>query len=250
MNVFDMALYGKIKGGGGGSSNLGTKTVNANGVYNASSDNLDGYSKVTVDVDNTYSAGDEGKVVKNGALASQTSATYSSAGTYDTTEINSVTVDVPVYYLSPDSGTIYQKIMDINITSFTNEKMGVNRYPYCPELEELTIRGMTSVSNTNNYVAKKCDKLRKVCFPELVGNDSSYMVINCTALVDIQIGSVGHAKNATIYGNAFSGCTNSDLVITIYVADDATLPYANSPWGATNATVVYRSATTGEVITV
>lgn len=37
-------------GGGGGSSTLIEKSISANGVYNASSDNADGYSKVTVDV--------------------------------------------------------------------------------------------------------------------------------------------------------------------------------------------------------
>lgn len=42
----------------------------------------------------------------------------------------------------------------------------------------------------------------------------------------------------------------AQLTITIYVADDATLPLANSPWSATNATIIYRSATTGEVIPV
>ena len=34
----------------GGGSTLGTKTITANGTYNASSDNLDGYSQVTVNV--------------------------------------------------------------------------------------------------------------------------------------------------------------------------------------------------------
>ena len=47
---------------------LGTKTINNNGTYEASSDDLDGYSSVTVEVPNSYVAGDEGKVVSNGAL--------------------------------------------------------------------------------------------------------------------------------------------------------------------------------------
>lgn len=34
----------------GGTTTLGTKTITTNGVYNASDDNLDGYSQVTVDV--------------------------------------------------------------------------------------------------------------------------------------------------------------------------------------------------------
>lgn len=35
---------------GGGSATLITKTVTANGTYNASSDNADGYSSVTVSI--------------------------------------------------------------------------------------------------------------------------------------------------------------------------------------------------------
>lgn len=77
-----------------GDATLGEKTITQNGVYNASADDLDGYSKVTANVPNTYTASDEGKVVDNGALVSQTSATYTSNDTYDTTKINSVTVNV------------------------------------------------------------------------------------------------------------------------------------------------------------
>ena len=110
---------------GGGGSTLIEKTVNANGVYNASSDSADGYSKVTVSVPasavdtgtksitangtgidvigyaavdvavpNTYAAGDEGKVVSGGALVAQTSDTVTTNDTYDTTLINSLTVNV------------------------------------------------------------------------------------------------------------------------------------------------------------
>ena len=37
---------------------LGAGSFSANGVYPASSDNLDGYNTVTISVPNTYSAGD------------------------------------------------------------------------------------------------------------------------------------------------------------------------------------------------
>ena len=80
--------------GGNASANLGSKTITANGTYLASSDNLDGYDEVIANVPNTYAAADEGKVVNNGALASQTAATYTTNDTYDTTLINSVTVNV------------------------------------------------------------------------------------------------------------------------------------------------------------
>lgn len=123
---------------GGGGSTLIEKTVNANGVYNASSDSADGYSKVTVSVPasavdtgtksitangtgidvigyaavdvavpNTYAAGDEGKVVSNGALVSQTAhAEVTQNGTIDTTLNNSVTVNVSGGGSDPTDGII------------------------------------------------------------------------------------------------------------------------------------------------
>lgn len=77
-------------------ADLGTKSISANGTYSASGDNLDGYSQVTVNVPNSYSQSDEGKVVSSGALVAQTarSSEITENGTYDTTENNSVTVDV------------------------------------------------------------------------------------------------------------------------------------------------------------
>ncbi len=73
-----------------------SKTITQNGNYNPEDDNADGYSAVTVNVPNSYAAGDEGKVVSNGALVAQTArATNITAnGTYDTTLNNSVTVNV------------------------------------------------------------------------------------------------------------------------------------------------------------
>lgn len=82
-------------GGGGGTAKLISKLIKTNGVYNASSDNADGYSKVTIDVDNTYVAEDEGKVVSNGALIAQTSGLVTKNSIVDTTTINQLIVDVP-----------------------------------------------------------------------------------------------------------------------------------------------------------
>ena len=111
----------------GGGSTLGTKSITNNGTYNASSDNLDGYSQVTVsvpasavdsgtksitangnnqdvvgyaavnvNVPNSYSAGDEGKVVSSGALVAQTAhadvTPTTSDQTIDTTTNNSIKV--------------------------------------------------------------------------------------------------------------------------------------------------------------
>ena len=67
----------------------GTKNINSNGTHN-----VVGYASAAVNVPNTYSQSDEGKVVQSGALVSQSSATYTENGTYDTTTKNEVVVDV------------------------------------------------------------------------------------------------------------------------------------------------------------
>ena len=67
----------------------GTKSISSNGTHD-----VVGYAAVNVAVPNSYSAGDEGKVVSNGALVAQSSDTVTTNDTYDTTLINSLTVAV------------------------------------------------------------------------------------------------------------------------------------------------------------
>ena len=94
MSFFEDIKAAKMIGGGGGTPApvLIEKSITANGSYSASDDSADGYSAVSVAVPNTYSAGDEGKVVNNGALVAQGSDTATQNGIVDTTLINSLTV--------------------------------------------------------------------------------------------------------------------------------------------------------------
>ena len=71
-----------------------SKLIQANGVYRAVDDGAEGYGVVTVDVPNSYSAADEGKVVENGGLIAQTALSVIHNGVYNTTNKNSVTVNV------------------------------------------------------------------------------------------------------------------------------------------------------------
>lgn len=78
------------------SANIQPVTILSNGVYSVSGD-VDGYSPVTVTVPNTYTLSDEGKVVDNGALVSQTGITITANNTtVDTTLYNSVTVNITI----------------------------------------------------------------------------------------------------------------------------------------------------------
>lgn len=68
----------------------GTKSITSNG----SNQDVVGYAAVDVAVPNSYTAGDEGKVVSNGELVAQSSDSVTQNGTVDTTLINSLTVNV------------------------------------------------------------------------------------------------------------------------------------------------------------
>lgn len=81
--------------GNGGGSVLILKNITENGHYSAADEGADGYSSVHIEVPNTYVAGDEGKVVSNGTLVTQTSELVTKNSIVDTTTISSLTVDVP-----------------------------------------------------------------------------------------------------------------------------------------------------------
>lgn len=67
--------------GGGGGADLGTKTIIENGTYNASSDNLDGYSQVTVNVP-TGTARSSSDLTVSGATVTAPAGLYASNATY------------------------------------------------------------------------------------------------------------------------------------------------------------------------
>lgn len=94
--MFDPVSYAMGKqagGGGGGDITVEPLSVTENNTYTAPSGKA--YSPVVVSVPNSYTAGDEGKVVSNGSLVAQTAhAKVTSNGTIDTTLNNSVEVDV------------------------------------------------------------------------------------------------------------------------------------------------------------
>ena len=107
--TFDAMSYiaGKKSGGGGGGGDITVEplSVTSNGTTTAPTGKA--YSPVVVNVPNTYAAGDEGKVVSNGALVAQTThAEVTQNGTVDTTLNNSVTVNVPNSYTAGDEGKV------------------------------------------------------------------------------------------------------------------------------------------------
>lgn len=86
MDILSYAL-GKKAGGG---ETSGFVNITSNGSHNVKQ-----YATAIVNVPNSYTAEDEGKVVSNGVLVAQSSTTKTANGTYDTTLINEVVVAFP-----------------------------------------------------------------------------------------------------------------------------------------------------------
>lgn len=85
--------------------------VTKNGTYQPRYDQMiAGYNKVKVNVPSTLTPEDEGKVVENGTLVSQSTKQITQNGTYDTTKNNSVVVVIPtaVNKTTIEDATIYK----------------------------------------------------------------------------------------------------------------------------------------------
>lgn len=127
-------------------------------------------------------------------------------------------------------------------------------YQYCYDLENVEVRvadGQSWTKDTNNQYEsrfRECTGL-KTAHMRIWQKYGHYFFRDCTALQSVTLGDIGVDVTA-MASLVFNGCTQSGLVITIYVDDNTAIPLAYSPWGATNATIVYRSSTTGEVRTV
>ena len=122
----------------------GTKNITANG----NNQDVVGFAAVNVNVPNTYSAGDEGKVVSSGALVSQTSATYTANATYDTTLINSVTVNVD------DAPTLQNKTESYTPT----ESVQTDTITASPGYDGLASVGVTIGAISDTYVGSAIDR--------------------------------------------------------------------------------------------
>ena len=92
MSSIKAIALAKAVGGGGPSVTVEELTVNQNGTTTAPPGKA--YNPVIAAVPNTYSAGDEGKVVSDGALVAQTSRTVTANNTYNTTLNNEMVVNV------------------------------------------------------------------------------------------------------------------------------------------------------------
>ena len=238
--IYDTTLNDEVEVAvSGASATLGTKSIVANGSYSASSDSLDGYSSVSVEVPNSYSASDEGKVVSSGALVSQTAraSSITQNGTYDTTLNDSVTVSVAGGG-GGDDGLIALFQGTGSVLSGSNLSV-VADYAACMN-NRLTGVYLGEAVTIGSSAFQSCTSLSEVSLPECteIGNNA---FDHCTALLSMSLPkcetlgfkAIGHANNlsevllpecTTVASQAFLSCANIEAVSlpkAVYVNDSA-----------------------------
>lgn len=156
---------------------------------------------------------------------------------------------VDEFFVAPISSAVYFKVMNIT-EEFKSISPGI--YQKAIHMEEYYAPNAVLLDAAIGQSAfQECAALRIVHLPK-ARHFMHYTFRFCTGLKEVQMGSVGYpVTNIALY--TFGGCTQSDLTIVVYVdaesiADIPTDVTIGAPWGATNATIIYRSATTGEEI--
>lgn len=212
------------------SPTLISKMISSNGTYNASEDEADGYDTVSVDVPNSYSAADEGKVVVSGALSIQGALSVYSNSIYDTTLFSQVSVEVPqpvlvsktvsengTYNPVDDSADAYSQVV-VNVSSgggglpdfvldgsggslFNSTLQTVRSYAFMSH-SGITDVEMTNVLSINNSAFYRCGNLKTASFPECIVIGTSAFA-SCSKLQSV---TFSEAQNIMSY--AFWKCTS------------------------------------------
>ena len=222
-----------VEGGGGGGVEVESLSVTQNKTYTAPEGKA--YSPVVVNVPNSYAAGDEGKVVSNGALVAQTSDSVTENGTVDTTLINSLTVNVAASGGAEDE--IIARTISGTYTNGTITQIGVNAFNSCSSLE---VARFSAVTNIGSSAFLNCSHLTAVSFPAAVSiGQAAFMY--CTKLSEASFPSV-----TTLSSSAFNSCaklTRASFPLATAIGDYAffkcgSLTEANFP----SATAIGTSA--------
>ena len=205
----------------------GTKSITSNGTHD-----VVGYASASVNVPNSYTAADEGKVVSGGALVAQTSDTVTANDTYDTTLINSMTVNVSggasitngIVVNSTDADG-YPTDIDYYGTDMFADCFGCGRTDqnhYLGKIENIDFKSLNSITEIPAYAFRSAgvrgNGIGALSFPNVtnVGVNAFWMAkissLTLPALTTITAAQVflsySPGKIASIYLPVLSSCPN------------------------------------------
>lgn len=177
---------------------LGTKTITNNGTYNASDDNLDGYSNVNINV--------------------QVQEISPSKLSFSYCEDNSIYLDNINISRLTDLSYIFQNCINVtslNLSRFSSFNPSVNTlrnmFQHCDNLLSIDVSNF----NTSNIInmTSMFDSCAKLTLIDLSSFDTSNVVnlsnifFNCNSLEEINISSFT-CENLTNISQMFHGCIN------------------------------------------
>lgn len=190
---------------GGGSAVLGSKSITANGTYNASSDSLDGYSQVVVDVPQ------EG-ITPSGSIS------ISANGTYDVSSYANAVVNVP----QSGGGGNLTAVLEGTLSSIYDASASFVR-SYCfASQNSLEYVNLPSCKSIGKSAFPACLSLSTVSFPACETVDANAFASTALEEIDlplctdigtgafyacISLSSVSLPNCETILSGAFSRCS-------------------------------------------
>lgn len=194
MTKVQVNSQGKVYVAGGKAllaKNFGTKSITENGTYTASSDSLDGYSSVTVDV-------------------------ASSGGTKYGASIDNILGDVNA------NGVLQRPTEECNLVFTGVKDVADSGLQYClyhqDTIKTITFPDLTEVSGNQAFMSGfyNCTNLTSVSFPELTTLPKTFTFYNafgnCTALTSISFPKLREITSTDtssyVFNSAFSGCTS------------------------------------------
>lgn len=231
---------------GGGSADLGTKTIIANGTYSATDDGVDGYSEVTVNVPSVSPTGTK-----------QISITDNGTTTEDVTNYANVEINVSVsggsgYSIDDIAGGAPTGAITINSTSIEPfafyHKTGITSVsaPNCTNVKESAFdqcTGITSISFpalttlTTGYNFRNC-RFTSIALPSFTGATFVRSFGDCNALVTADLGAA-----TTLNNQLFINCTALRTLVLRRTAAITTL----GAWNANCLGGIYSNPTASTI---
>lgn len=176
--------------------NVGSKSITANGNYSSSSDNLDGYSSVAVNVPQTTV--ESKSIMANGTYTAESGKAFSP-----------VTVNVPVPALETKSvtangnydapsGKAWNRV-EVNVAAVSKLPQVVDR-----TVTEITAEDLNGATSVADYAFYLCENLASISIPSGVTSIGTSAFRRCSALTNVVL----PAGVTSLGTEAFRECSN------------------------------------------